>query len=711
MSTDHFTLHQKERGKAYQACFCLFSETKWWGTGETNERKAKQAAKKVQSQFLNELALQAALKGKETPGYDTKTPEEPKHDEDSAWKAPPLDERKPAPKGSFREQIEAEVDFVQKNKESDTRKREATDSQKHLYSVFGEYVDLPIKKFDGAMGDHLAAFYNDPVRFYLCSENYATIMRRFLQPMVDRGQLSREFFTALEKVKRQSYDSDASDPLMGDHYRRIDERLGSRLEPDYLLGLHLIGCHPAPQLRDAVLLRWEGVDFKSGLIKLFRGKTHVIAIFKMSKALRKWLWRRRQQASPDDVYVFWELACKKGDRDKPDFNQTLEAEDRAGSISSNVAQLWRSFLHRAGVPVGLMKFVEGDIIDLKGFIEKLRSKAEPKYEWLFNRCKGNCKKALLNGIATEEDLKKLEKLLRTNLNGIVVGDFAFDSDLIPEEKLRGQTREFSNKDYKGTRLYTFHRLLLEDLFPELRHVEFTNYNYSYSSYRKALVSFLRGISFRDPVIARILGQDSLESQNDYDRVAEHELQRGCDLTESHINAMIQGKTEFYPSIPYDFFEKMMEQFGVQDQARVELLTEFRRLLSEAEDRALARHQELKDVVKHGGQETQSNITATLEAIQGRNDIRMVEFDARLKALEEMGHQLLDMLPLNTTVGTRVPVLAFIRLFLLFLAWLASGNAPFPRHQSFVPRLPELGPPRNRDKSDRDHQNGYDDASL
>lgn len=699
-----YSLSHKGRGRAYQAVFSCLGEAAPFGTGECERSKAIEKCEAQKPRMLALLVAKAAAKGKPAAvSYQARAEAQPGQPaeavQDSSGKPPEkkelpkLDLHTPPPKGSFRERIKTEVEFVENNKPGHHAKRDARDARNHIYKALGGYVDLSIRKMDGAMGDRLAAYFNDPGLFRLSGEKIASLVRRLLNPMVKDG-LPREFIAALDKVVKQCHESDASDPYRANHFQGIERRLATGEEEDYLTGLHLMGCNSGPQLIDALLLLWEGVDFGTGWVKLYREKTKVIAEFKMTAPFRAWLWRRRQQALPDGRYVFAEVVCLDKDRGKPDYNQNLVSEKREGSISSEGAKLWRAFLHRAGVPVGLMTFVESDIVDLKGFIERLRMKTEYKYEWFFNRCKKNCRKALLNGATTAQEFKALEKMLRHNLNLFIEGDFGYDEKVVPNDKLRGQTRELLNPDYTGIRLYEFHRLFLEDAFPELRRIEPTNFSYSYSSYRKALVSFLRGLGFRDPVIAKIMGQEALNSQNIYDRVSEHELKRGCELTERHLEAMRKGESEFYPSIPFDFFEKMIEQFGVQQEARTQLATEFRRLLAEAEQRAQERQKEVLGALKEDGGQTRGMLCGKIDASEGRTMERLAAIEARLGALEEIGRRLIETIPPNMPAGARSHLITCIRLLVLLILWLASGNASPMGQIRLATRALELGPPAN-----------------
>lgn len=690
MSPNCFTLHQKKPGAAYQACFCHLGEVKWWGTGSADEREATRNAKEVQPEILKELTLKAALKGKSNTEADAVVR---KVSSGGVTSAPPpeLDLTKPAPKGSLREDVEAEVALILKTKKSESRRREATESQKHLYQVYGAWVDLPKKSMDGVMAELLVTFYNDPVRFRLVGKTYAGHMKRFLKPMLNRG-LPAAFIDALGNVNKQCDDDDASDPFRSHHYQKLHLRLETQLEADYLTGLHLFGCCAAPQLIDVVLGLWEGVDFGGdGWIKLYREKTNVIAEFRMSKPLRAWLWRRRQEAPPGARYIFGELVSSD-EPGSPGFNQSLVPQDCEGAISSKVGTLWRAFMHRAGVPVGLMTFCQGDITDLKGFVEKLRSKATPTYAWFLGQCRSNCQKALLQSPLTEQEFVRIEELLVRNLNYVIQGEYCYDEKLFKEITLGGRTREWMNPGYKGVRLYTFHRLFLEDLFPELRRVEFSNWNYSYSSFRKGAVTFLRGINFRDTAIARILGQDSLKSQNIYDRVAEHEIQRGSELMERRVQAAIDGKTEFYPSTPFDFYEKMMEQFGFQGEILRQLKEELLRIKAEEQESATRRHIELVQAFQQGERQTQDLMTLKFETLENRMLNRLAAIEARPITIDEIGTQIIRGIPRDLPVPTKALLITCLRLALFFMFLILNSSRSASRRIAFATPVLQLGPP-------------------
>jgi hypothetical protein len=630
--------------------YCYLGETKWVSADTRLRTEARTAAKTKAPDIFKILQLLAAAKPSKGPnpnvakGKSAEASANPK-EQGPEEKPPPLDLATPAPKGSFREQIILEVEFVQKHKISPTRKREATDSQKHLYEVLGGWVDLPIEKMNGAMGDRLVVFYNNPVQYRLNGPNQATIMRRFLKPMEEKELLPREFRTALEKVRKQCDGDEKSDPFRGYHYGLLFRQLGTGQEEDFLEGLFLVGCNFAPQIIDAIVLQWEGVDFKCNWIKFYRVKTEVIAEGRMSKRLRAWLLKRRQLASRDEVYVFWELICPD-DKGKPDFNQMVITDDeRIKALSTNTSRLWREFMHRAGVDVGLMAFVPGDIQDLSGFLEKLRLKATPAHAWFVGRCNKKFQKALLKEPATEQELADLGVLALRNLNYFVKGNYAFDGVILEDVVLRGQTKQAQNPGYTGVRLYTFHRLLLEDLFPELKKVDFTNYNYSYSSFRKHLVSFLRSLGVRDAVIARILGQDALDSQNAYDRVGECEHGHGCDLAEDHVDAMIEGREECFPFIPYDLYVKMVECFDVQEEAleRLQacLASEMRALYQEAEKNANRRHRESETNAERRLQEVLvaiRGLAAETRALKNELETTKEQYEQRIAVMDQ-SHRL------------------------------------------------------------------------
>jgi hypothetical protein len=228
-----------------------------------------------------------------------------------------------------------------------------------------------------------------------------------------------------------------------------------------------------------------------------------------------------------------------------------------------------------------------------------------------------------------------------NLNCLVKGKYAYDEASFKGVTLRGQTKELQNPEYKGVRLYTFHRLLLEDAFPDLRRVAFTNSNFSFSSFRKHLVSFLRSIGLRDVVIARILGQEALDSQNAYDRVGEYEHGHGCDLAEGHVDAMIEGREEFYPSIPFDLYIKIVECFDVQAKAleclQAFLLAEMRALHQQSENSADRRQQEAEKNAERRLQEELEAVQRVAEELRAiRNDLKTREehYEHQIFAMEQ-----------------------------------------------------------------------------
>jgi hypothetical protein len=472
------------------------------------------------------------------------------------------------------------------------------------------------------------------------------------------------------------------------------QRLMSGCEADFLLGLFLLGCHPAPQIIDALLLHWEGVDFDTGMVKLYREKTSIISEFKMTKALRHWLTRRRQEAPASAVYVFWEVVWRKEDREKPGFNETEITEDkRVKSISTNGATEWREFLHRAGVPVNLMELLPGDISDLDRFIQKLCSGAEPKHAWLFSRLSATCQEALKSGFAEPLERDQLERLIIGNINRRVIqGEYAYDESIARNTALRGQTREVMNPEFKGVRKRRFHRLYLEDLFPEIKKVELTSFKYSYSSFRKALVSFLRSVGFRDPVVAAILGQDALDSQNAYDRIGEHEFSRGCELSENHVDAMVNGRSEFYPSIPYDFFQKMIELFDVQEQAQVRIFDEFQTLEIELK----RRYDEVKKAIENSGRETQSFTAAKIDAMEERIDKRLTRIEDQINPIHQFEQMLFTAIPANgKSAFTPEMLIACVR-FLLFIFAFINGATYRSRFLALVECGTERPGSRNGD---------------
>jgi hypothetical protein len=225
LSPCYFTLHQKRPGAAYQACFSYFGEVKWVGTGEVNQRQAIRKAREMQKEILEELTLRAALNGKIIRSKNGMVFSTAAWSGTSAMTSPtPLDTSKPAPAGSFREKIEAQLNFVVANKPSRHAKRDATNSQKHLYEALGGYVDLAITTMDASMGARLAGFYNDPTRFAHSRVHYACQMRRFLRPMLAHG-LPPAFIAALDGVQYYPDECDARDPLTPGECARIKRRL------------------------------------------------------------------------------------------------------------------------------------------------------------------------------------------------------------------------------------------------------------------------------------------------------------------------------------------------------------------------------------------------------------------------------------------------------------------------------------------------------
>ncbi|MGA2660823.1 MAG: hypothetical protein ABSH34_25340 [Verrucomicrobiota bacterium] len=266
---------------------------------------------------------------------------------------PVLDLSVPAPNGSLREGVDEIYEAAQKKNRSKTNKRERRDSQHHLYVALGGLVNNALNSFGAREGLLLIEYFNDAKRFPRAGAHYASTLKRHLIPLVGGKGLSAEFVSALDEVERQVKGDDVSEPFKALHYRQMHGLLVQGQSPDYCRGLYLVGCDAGPQILDATLLQWEGVHFDTGMVQLYREKTEILAEFKTSPALREWLERRRREAAPDDIYVFWELVCKKRDRKRPDWNKVVVTdENRLASISSNATRLWREFLDAADIKEG-----------------------------------------------------------------------------------------------------------------------------------------------------------------------------------------------------------------------------------------------------------------------------------------------------------------------------------------------------------------------
>ncbi|MDR3565928.1 MAG: hypothetical protein P4N59_31450 [Negativicutes bacterium] len=688
------TLQQRRKHGVWGMAYCYLGETKQKTSESRLVGKARENARTKAPAMMRFLQLQAAAKGKTIPGA-TQPPTEVTADvagEDDASGQKPVEEL-PAldlslspPQDSFRAGIVACVAFELSKLTKKSTQRQATDSRKHIYAALGGYVDLPLKKMDGGMGDRLAAFFNYPKRYPLVCETYASRVCQLIRPLEAEG-LPKEFLLALDKVKKQGDGDEASDPLLPDHYRRIHLRLATGEEEDCFAGLHYIGSNAAPQLIDVVLLLWEGVDFPNRWIKLYREKTKVIAEFAMTERDRAWLLRRRDEAPRDALYVFWELACLKSERGEPSFNQTVVPDNRISTVSSTSGTAWRGFLHRAGINVGLMTFLPGDIKDLKGFIMKLQERPAPEYAWFLAHCKPICRKALLKIPTTQQELDKLEELLIRNLTLFVEGEFAYDEEVLGHVQLRCQTRALLNPECKGVYKYKFHRLLLEDLFPELKRVETSAFSYTYGSYRKALVSFLRGMGYRDPLIAAILGQDALDSQNAYDRVGAFEINQVAKLLDGHNEAMITGKTEFFATVPNDLYVKILELFHLQDEAREWLIADYRRLHEAAEKRAQQRHDEMVGVVQRSGHETRAVLAQKIETTDERTEQRFAAMEAHLSSQDEMLRHLASRLPDFTRLNLTHAFVVFMQFLAIQFLRMTFGK----RQRRLGPPIIEIGP--------------------
>lgn len=579
MRGHRFSIQQRRPGGACTIVYCYLNITKRLPAGTNNKTEAQAKARKDEPEVLKEIALEAALQGrgpaclKAAPDAESSQP-----GLQCAQKVevPPLDESKPAPAGSLRAWVDERVAWLLSHGEAKTKsaKDRVKRARKNIFEGLGALVNKLKREIGVIEGELMVRYFNDPIAFPKCGPAYVTAVKYLLEPLIRKSELSESFYECLSRVEQQSKESECTDPFLKPHFRIMRQRLNTGLEQDYLLGLYLLGGAAGPQIIEPALLQWASVDFVTNKIRFFRQKTVVLAEFSMTPELRAWLERRRKAAAPDDVYVFWELVFLDKEIATGVFNKVeIPDNTRSRSVGTAANVAWRGFLHRSGIPVNYSILFPGDITDLPGFVTKLRTGSDPLSAWLLEQFNKKGQNAILvSGYGAVPDL---EAIVIRNLNTILKEIYIFDGKRCEHVRLRPATEGLLHPKLKDERLHRANRLVLEDAYPELRHADFTQLNYAYSSFRKHYVSFVRSVGFPDEFCLRTCGHDALSSQGHYSSVAEHVLDRGAEVMARHIKAMEEDLPEFYPTTPLDFYEGVEGMLKKSDEKHEQRFQELR----------------------------------------------------------------------------------------------------------------------------------------